>query len=213
MENLGESSVRRSGGSPLGSKNKPKDNPSTTNKVVLVVPPGINIIQWLEGFAQDNRVSLAILTGSGAISEVALKHKGSQLRSQEFKEQLNLVSFSGAYILSPSGGGSSSTKFFNTSLVRDDYSVVSGSALHMVALGPVLFTVGPVAAAVRLSRLLGMFSNEDQFKDMERRRHKPKGDLTRPLKNKKVLLLYKRSRKLKTLRCIHHVEHLRTWLA
>ncbi|KAK1394622.1 hypothetical protein POM88_013678 [Heracleum sosnowskyi] len=35
-------------------------------------------------------------------------------------------------------------------------------------------TVGPVAAAVRLSRLLGMFSNEDQFKDMERRRHKPK---------------------------------------
>ncbi|KAK1352552.1 hypothetical protein POM88_053249 [Heracleum sosnowskyi] len=35
-------------------------------------------------------------------------------------------------------------------------------------------TVGPVAAAVRLSRLLGMFSNEDQFKDMDRRRHKPK---------------------------------------
>ncbi|KAK1381360.1 hypothetical protein POM88_028104 [Heracleum sosnowskyi] len=137
-ENLGDSSVRRSGGSPLGSKNKPKDNPSTTNKVVLVVPPGINIIQWVEGFAQDNGVSLAILTGSGAISEVALKHKGSQLQSQEFKEQLNLVSFSGAYILSPSGGGSSSTKFFNTSLVRDDYSVVSGSALHMVALGPVL---------------------------------------------------------------------------
>ncbi|KAK1381366.1 hypothetical protein POM88_028110 [Heracleum sosnowskyi] len=141
MENLGESSVRRSGGSPLGSKNKPKDNPSTTNKVVLVVPPGINIIQWVEGFAQDNGVSLAILTGSGAISEVALKHKGSQLQSQEFKEQLNLVSFSGAYILSPSGGGSSSTKIFNTSLVRDNYSVVSGSALHMVALCPVLLSV------------------------------------------------------------------------
>ncbi|KAK1356149.1 hypothetical protein POM88_049405 [Heracleum sosnowskyi] len=35
-------------------------------------------------------------------------------------------------------------------------------------------TVGPVAASVRLSGLLGMFSNEDQFKDMERRRHKPK---------------------------------------
>ncbi|KAK1381361.1 hypothetical protein POM88_028105 [Heracleum sosnowskyi] len=128
MENLGESSMRRSGGSPFGSKNKPKDNPSTTNK-------------WVEGFAQDNGVSLAILTRSGAISEVALKHKGSQLQSQEFKEQLNLVSFSGAYILSPSGGGSSSTKFFNTSLVRDDYSVVSGSALHMVALGPVLLSV------------------------------------------------------------------------
>lgn len=38
---------------------------------------------------------------------------------------------------------------------------------------------------------LQVFSNEDQFKDMERRRHKHKGDLTRPLKNKKVLLLYK----------------------
>ncbi|KAK1381369.1 hypothetical protein POM88_028114 [Heracleum sosnowskyi] len=145
MENLGESSVRRSRGRPLGSKNKPKDNPpsltQTTNKVVLVVPHGVNIIQWVEGFAQHEGVSLAILNGSGSISEVALKHEGSQFPSQEFKEQLNLVSFSGAYILSPSGGGSSTTQFFNASLVRDDCSVVSGSALHMVALGRVLLSV------------------------------------------------------------------------
>lgn len=143
MENLGGPSVRRPRGRPLGSKNKPKGNPSptqTSNKVVIRVPDGYNIIQWVEGFALHYRVSFAILTGSGSISKVVLKQKGSQLPSQEFKgRHLDLVSFSGVYVLSPSGEGSS-TNFFNASLRLGDGRVVSGSALHMVADGPVLLS-------------------------------------------------------------------------
>lgn len=123
---------------------QPKGDPAptqTTNKFFLEVPPGVNIIQWVEGFAQSKGVSLAILTGKGSISEVVLKHKGSQLPSQEYKEELDLVSFSGAYILSPSGGGSSATSFFNASLLRNDGSAVKGSTLHMVGFGPIQLSV------------------------------------------------------------------------
>lgn len=145
MKIFGESSGKRPRGRPLGSKNKPKGNPfppQATNKIILEVPNGINIIQRMEGFAQDNGVSLAILTASGSISKATLKPKGSELPLQEFSGELSLVSFSGVYVNSPSGGGSSTTKFFNASLRSDDGStVVSGTALHMVAFGPVQLTV------------------------------------------------------------------------
>lgn len=148
VKNLRGSLVKRPRGRPFGSKNKPRgniaNNPSPTqitNKVTLQLPPKVNIIQWVANFAHQNKVSVAILTGSGSISEVTLKCMGTQLPPQAFIEELNLISFSGVYIISPSAGGSTTTNFFNATLARKNGSVIGGSALHMVASVPILLYV------------------------------------------------------------------------
>ncbi|KAK1403157.1 hypothetical protein POM88_002762 [Heracleum sosnowskyi] len=145
--NFGMPSSKRPRGRPIGSKNKPKRevnnniSPSpTTNQIIIQVPPKVNIIQWVVSFAQQHGVSLAILRGSGSISEVNLKQTGSQIPSRVFMEEMNLISFSGVYLFSSSVGVSSTTNFFNALLGQRNGSVVAGSVLGMLSFGPVMLS-------------------------------------------------------------------------
>lgn len=140
--NVGQLSGPRPRGRPRGSKNKPKENvlqmASVMKSVVLEIPPGSEVVEWLKQFAQSRNVFMNVLGGSGIVSQAAI----SQLPLDPqtiFSEKLCLISFSGtAGQISPSdppGSGS-----FTASFGRVNGAVIGGMLWRLVSLGPMAVT-------------------------------------------------------------------------
>lgn len=110
-------------------------------KIAIHVPPSVDVMQWLASYAQSRRVSLSVLSGSGPISQVTLKHTGSPLPPQSYMEELNLVSFSGTLVIHPSAEQSFRVCFFNGALARKNGALLGGSIFEMIASAPLELSV------------------------------------------------------------------------
>lgn len=134
--NNGERSRSRSRGRPRVSRNRPNRERSTPTSVVLTVPSGVDMINWVIGYSVSNRVCVNVLRGFGTISGVSLTHLMSPNPPNQFTEVLSLISVSGAcfYPLS-------THTVFNTMLYRMNGAVISGTAVRMTTLDPVVLNV------------------------------------------------------------------------
>ncbi|XP_074356518.1 AT-hook motif nuclear-localized protein 28-like [Apium graveolens] len=124
-------------GRPRGSKNKPKEEDMTMKPVTLVVPNGVNIMEWVAGFAHSNKVCITVVGGCGMVSLAILTKLGSQVPPQEYKEHLNLIIFSGTHIIFPSIEGSVPITFFNALLGRVNGAVIGGTPSILFSMGEV----------------------------------------------------------------------------
>lgn len=134
--NNAERSHSMSRGRPRGSRNRPNRERTTLTSVVLTIPPGVDLINWVTGYSVSNSVCVNVLRGFGTISQVSLTHLRSQNPPHQLTEVLNLISISGAcfYPLAR-------CTVFHTMLQRMSGAVISGTAVRMTTLDPVVLNV------------------------------------------------------------------------
>ncbi|KAK1367234.1 hypothetical protein POM88_042795 [Heracleum sosnowskyi] len=148
MSNVGDSggsivgrlSRPRPRGRPRGSKNKSKEDvlqmTSLMKSIVLEIPPGSEVIEWLRQFAQSRNIFMNVIGGSGIFSQAVISHMPSE-HPKILSENLCLVSFRGTVgkisPLEPFGSCS-----FSASLGRLNGSVVGGTLWRLVSLAPVV---------------------------------------------------------------------------
>ncbi|XP_074353032.1 uncharacterized protein LOC141692197 [Apium graveolens] len=116
----GQISGSRPRGRPRGSKNKEKENSlemtSTIKSIVLEIPPGTEVLEWMRQFAQSQNYLMNVTSGSGMISQAAISHLSSDQPSV-FSENFGLLSFTGTVgKISPSEPAGSC--FFSASFAR-----------------------------------------------------------------------------------------------
>ncbi|XP_027932751.1 AT-hook motif nuclear-localized protein 19-like [Vigna unguiculata] len=87
-------------GRPPGSKNKPKYIlPQPNIKILIVnVAPGHDIIETIINIARRTHVSLTILSASGVITTVTLRHVPSGSSAVMLHGPFNLLSLTGSYL-------------------------------------------------------------------------------------------------------------------
>ncbi|WOH07207.1 hypothetical protein DCAR_0626636 [Daucus carota subsp. sativus] len=127
-------------GRPPGAKNKAPQNmplqntaPQVTSRV-LEIPPGMDVVAWVNQFAQANNVSVNVLTGSGMISRVAYGHPSSP-NPIIVSEPLNLVYIAG--LVNPAEPGFLS---FTATMSRFNGSVIGVRPFQLVAMHSVVLT-------------------------------------------------------------------------
>ncbi|KAL6861553.1 hypothetical protein ACP4OV_017253 [Aristida adscensionis] len=76
--------MRRPRGRPAGSKNKPKppviitrDSASALRAHVLEVAAGCDVVESVAGFARRRQVGVCVLSGAGAVGNIALRQPGA----------------------------------------------------------------------------------------------------------------------------------------
>lgn len=106
------------------------------NSAVLEIPSGVDIIEWVGHYAQSTKVSVAVLGGSGLLSEVAICPR-PQAGQVKFFERLHLISLSGFFKMSQTSVSSSYAATFS----RMDGTVIAGSVSSLVTMTPVILTM------------------------------------------------------------------------
>ncbi|KAK1385830.1 hypothetical protein POM88_023565 [Heracleum sosnowskyi] len=103
--------------------------------VILDVPDGVDIIDWVAGFANSNKVCITVVGGFGKVSLAALSRLKSPAPPLLYIEHLTLINLSGTYQFSTLAEGSPT--FINALLGRLNGAVIGGAASRMVVMGKV----------------------------------------------------------------------------
>ncbi|WOH14532.1 hypothetical protein DCAR_0934051 [Daucus carota subsp. sativus] len=148
-------------GRPRGSRNKPRGEDSAPITVILKVPRGVDLIDWVVSYASSKKAHLTILCGSGNVLRADLSHMGSQAPPITFTEPLSLITMSGMFLFSGSKDGP--LALFNVTLGRLSGDIVSGTAVSMITMDEVTLTAtvfyNPEMLAVRATEEMAMESN------------------------------------------------------
>ncbi|XP_062196225.1 AT-hook motif nuclear-localized protein 17-like [Phragmites australis] len=103
---------KRRRGRPLGSKNKPKPPPVVTRDVepatalrphVLEIPAGGDVARALAGFARRRGLGICVLSGTGAVADVSLRHPSPTTTAEGraaviFRGQYDILSISATFL-------------------------------------------------------------------------------------------------------------------
>ncbi|XP_065879107.1 AT-hook motif nuclear-localized protein 15-like [Euphorbia lathyris] len=114
---LPENSQRKPRGRPPGSKNKPKppvfitkhtdsDSDSSIKPAILEISAGADIIHSIIKFATKNHVGVTVLSATGSVSNVTLRHPNAHAPSLSLHGPFNLLALCGSFL-----GGSSCLSF------------------------------------------------------------------------------------------------------
>ncbi|EXC67061.1 hypothetical protein L484_000140 [Morus notabilis] len=97
--------TRKPRGRPPGSKNKPKppivitkDSDSAMKPVVLEISAGSDVVDSVIQFARRRRVGITLLSGSGSVSNVTLRHPMSHAPALSLHGPFTLLSLSGSVV-------------------------------------------------------------------------------------------------------------------
>ncbi|KAF8395696.1 hypothetical protein HHK36_019646 [Tetracentron sinense] len=109
---LAEEVTRKPRGRPPGSKNKPKppivitrDSESAIKPVVLELSAGSNLIEMVSQFVRRRHVCLTVISCSGTVANVTLRHPISPGTTLTLHGPFNILSLTGTFL------GSSSSSF------------------------------------------------------------------------------------------------------
>ncbi|XP_074364574.1 AT-hook motif nuclear-localized protein 27-like [Apium graveolens] len=124
-------------GRPRGSKNKAKENTiemtSEMKSIVLEIPPGKDVIEWLKQFAHSRNIFMNVLGGSGMITDASISLISS-VHPTIFSERLCLLSLTGPVgKISPSEPSGSCT--LNAIFARTNGDVIGGTLWRLVTFG------------------------------------------------------------------------------
>ncbi|EOY32905.1 AT-hook DNA-binding family protein [Theobroma cacao] len=100
-----ENTARKPRGRPPGSKNKPKppivitrDCDSAMKPVILEISAGSDIIDSIINFARRNHVGVSIISATGSVSNVTLRHPVSHAPALSLHGPFGLLSLCGSFI-------------------------------------------------------------------------------------------------------------------
>ncbi|XWS71253.1 hypothetical protein CRYUN_Cryun03dG0122700 [Craigia yunnanensis] len=111
-----ENTATKPRGRPPGSKNKPKppiiitrDSDSAMKPVILEISAGSDIIDTIISFARRNHVGVTIISATGSVSNVTLRHPVSHAPALPLHGPFGLLSLSGSFIASSTLSSSNKT--------------------------------------------------------------------------------------------------------
>ncbi|THU54668.1 hypothetical protein C4D60_Mb10t27570 [Musa balbisiana] len=136
---------RRPRGRPPGSKNKPKppviitrESAAALRSHVFEVSSGADIMDAVAAFARRRQLGVAVLSASGAVTNVTLRQRGPQPGGTvvAIPGRFEILSLSGAFLPTPALSGVTGLTLF---MVGREGQVVGGSVVgELVASGPVM---------------------------------------------------------------------------
>ncbi|XP_030535418.1 AT-hook motif nuclear-localized protein 22-like [Rhodamnia argentea] len=139
----GKEVSRRPRGRPAGSKNKPKppiiitrDSPNALRSHVVEVGSGADILESMSTFARQRQRGVCILSGSGTVTNVALRQPASPGAVVTLHGRFEILSLSGSFLPPPAPPALSGLTVY---LAGGQGQVVGGNvAGPLVASGPVV---------------------------------------------------------------------------
>ncbi|KAJ8457836.1 hypothetical protein OPV22_030762 [Ensete ventricosum] len=136
---------RRPRGRPPGSKNKPKppviitrESAAALRSHVFEVASGADIMDAVAAFARRRQLGVAVLSASGAVTNVTLRQPGPQPGGTvvAIPGRFEVLSLSGAFLPTPALSGATGLTLY---MVGGEGQVVGGSVVgELVASGPVM---------------------------------------------------------------------------
>ncbi|XXG61079.1 hypothetical protein AAC387_Pa04g2824 [Persea americana] len=161
--------ARRPRGRPPGSKNKPKPplvitrettESSSLHPHILQVPGGLDVVDAITRFARRRNTGLCILTGTGTVANVTLRHPTSPT-TVCFHGRFEILSISATF-LPPSSSSPSLSSLphgFTVSLVGAQGQIVGGSVAGSLLAAGTVVIVAAGFVNPSFHRLVG----EDEF--------------------------------------------------
>ncbi|KAK1286338.1 hypothetical protein QJS10_CPB20g01546 [Acorus calamus] len=150
-------SVKRGRGRPVGSVNKQhqrQDFDSLGEMVscsvganftphIITIPAGEDVTMKVISFSQQRPEAICILSANGAISNVTLRQPDSSGGTLTYEGRFEILSLSGSFMPTESGGTRSRSGGMSVSLASPDGRVVGGGVAGLlVAASPVQVVVG-----------------------------------------------------------------------
>ena len=136
-----ENSARKPRGRPPGSKNKPKppivitrDSDSAMKPVILEISAGSDIIDIIISFARRSHVGVSIISATGSVSNVTLRHPVSHAPALHLHGPFGLLSLSGSFIGSSTLSSSKTPQSYSSSTPPSPCSLSSPSCSFGVTL-------------------------------------------------------------------------------
>lgn len=155
-------SGKRGRGRPSGTRGKHKASPVLPFNVaptvsglagvgftphIVVVQPGMDVLARLMSFSQVNSQAVCVLSANGTIGSVTLQQSSSG-GTVSYEGRFQILSISGSFLLSESGGQRSRSGGLSVSLAGPDGAVLGGSVAGLlIAASPVQVIVGTFMAA------------------------------------------------------------------
>ncbi|KAK3205318.1 hypothetical protein Dsin_019364 [Dipteronia sinensis] len=153
-QSTAENSTKKPRGRPPGSKNKPKppivitrDSESVMKPVVLEISAGADIIENIISFARRNKAGVSVISASGSVSTVTLRHPTAHMPLISIQGPFNLISLSGTFL------GGSSTPCFGVSLAGLQGHVFGGIVAGKVTAGGQVVVVAATFVNPEIHRL------------------------------------------------------------
>ncbi|KAI9194326.1 hypothetical protein LWI28_005112 [Acer negundo] len=153
-QSTAENSTKKPRGRPPGSKNKPKppivitrDSESVMKPVVLEISAGADIIENIISFARRNQAGMSVISASGSVSTVTLRHPTAHMPLMSVHGPFNLISLSGTFL------GGSSTPCFGVSLAGLQGHVFGGIVAGKVTAGGQVMVVAATFVNPEIHRL------------------------------------------------------------
>ncbi|XP_073010836.1 AT-hook motif nuclear-localized protein 25-like [Typha latifolia] len=148
--------TRRPRGRPAGSKNKPKppiivtrDSPNALRSHVLEISSGSDVVEWVSEYARRRGRGVCVLSGSGAVTNVALRQPGASPPGSvvaTLRGRFEILSLTGTVLPPPAPPGAGGLAVF---LAGGQGQVVGGNVVGpLMAAGPVVLMVASFATAV-----------------------------------------------------------------
>ncbi|RZC79027.1 hypothetical protein C5167_003202 [Papaver somniferum] len=181
---------RKPRGRPPGSKNKPKppiiitrevsrDDSKAMHPIILEISAGSDIIETVSQFSVKHHVCLSILSGSGSVANVILRHSTSTHHNATVSIPgcFEILSLSGSFIYPPASTKPSSSPPFSISLAGGQGQVVGGIIAGPLIAASSVFLMAASFVNPAFFRLPSCQNNEDHdHQDEEEINVKPKID-------------------------------------
>ncbi|XP_077235288.1 AT-hook motif nuclear-localized protein 10-like [Tasmannia lanceolata] len=114
---------------------------------VITIKAGEDVASKIMAFSQQGPRTVCILSANGAICNVTLRQPATSGGTVTYEGRFEIISLSGSYLLTESGGTRSRTGGLSVSLAGSDGRVLGGGVAGMLmAAGPVQVVVGSFIA-------------------------------------------------------------------
>ncbi|XP_077209798.1 AT-hook motif nuclear-localized protein 10-like isoform X2 [Tasmannia lanceolata] len=146
------SSMKKARGRPPGSGKKQQMSALGSSGVgftphVITVKAGEDVSSKIMSFSQNGPRAVCILSANGAISNVTLRQAATSGGTVTYEGRFEILSLSGSFLLSESGGQRSRTGGLSVSLAGPDGRVLGGGVAGLLtAASPVQVVVGSFIA-------------------------------------------------------------------
>lgn len=145
---------------PVGSASKPRMELGNFGELaacsvganftphMMTVNPGEDVTMKIISFSQQGPRAICILSANGVISSVTLRQPDSSGGTLTYEGRFEILSLSGSFMPSESGGTRNRSGGMSVSLASPDGRVVGGAVVGLlVAAGPVQIVVGSFLTA------------------------------------------------------------------
>ncbi|XP_050238684.1 AT-hook motif nuclear-localized protein 28-like [Mercurialis annua] len=162
---------RKPRGRPPGSKNKPKppviitkDSDSAMKPAILEISAGSDIVDSIVNFARKNHSGICVISATGSVSNVTLRHPHSHAPSLSLHGPFNLLSLSGSFLgfVAPKQSSwSSSSSCFGISLAGAQGQIFGGIIAGKVLAATQVVVVATTFSNPKFHRLPSDDNNDD----------------------------------------------------